>query len=100
MDVLPEQRGIPISWLIVTDPLARLIILEPSYPDIVCWICWINDARTGGQQLWIVSLFIESLPTDTEINKRCKAIIDYETINFIAHSGDPRTIVFRASVIL
>ncbi len=47
VDKLPENVAVSIPLSIVTDSVFRIVALQSSYPDIVDWIDWINNARTA-----------------------------------------------------
>ena len=67
MDEAPETGAVSITWFIVADLLLWFALLQSSYPDIVGWVSWINDARTPWQQIGIVSTLVVCLPVNTTI---------------------------------
>ena len=47
MDDPPESSSVSITRIIVADLLSRSVALHSTYPDIVGWVGWINDAGTA-----------------------------------------------------
>ncbi len=47
VDETPENRAVSVSWFVVADPLTGIALLEPTCPDIVGRVRWINKTRAA-----------------------------------------------------
>ncbi len=61
-DLALENCAVSISWFVVTDPLAFSVVIDTTRPDVVGWICWVNNSRAAGQKSFDIALFIEVSP--------------------------------------
>ena len=58
-----DDGSVPISWLIITDPLSLLVPLEATYPHIVGGVGWVHNPGAAGEKVGVVSLLVEILWT-------------------------------------
>ena len=58
-----DDGSVPISWLIVTDPLSLLVALEATLPHVVGGVGWVHNPGAAREKVGVVPLLVEVLWT-------------------------------------
>ena len=67
-----DDCSVPISWLVITDPLSLLVPLEATHPHIVGGVGWVHNPGAVGEKGGVVALLVEILWTSPALTGRRK----------------------------